>query len=149
MMLDSRVCHLKGLDYIPGCGGRTMVGLLPRCKGRTRQHNRPGSAELSCISFFFLTWVARLQREEEEAYASSQQTHGAQSLTFSKFEEKKTNEKSRKVTTVKKFFGASSRAGAKKGKREAPALTTGAQEGFGFQSRSPGFLTLLLHKHLF
>ncbi|KAI6074307.1 Rab5 GDP/GTP exchange factor isoform X8 [Aix galericulata] len=55
-----------------------------------------------------------LQREEEEAYASSQSTQGAQSLTFSKFEEKKTNEKTRKVTTVKKFFTASSRAGAKK-----------------------------------
>nr|XP_048680306.1 rab5 GDP/GTP exchange factor isoform X4 [Caretta caretta] len=56
----------------------------------------------------------RLQREEEEAYASSQSTQGAQSLTFSKFEEKKTNEKTRKVTTVKKFFSASSRTGAKK-----------------------------------
>ncbi|XP_010153819.1 PREDICTED: rab5 GDP/GTP exchange factor isoform X3 [Eurypyga helias] len=56
----------------------------------------------------------RLQREEEEAYASSQNTQGAQSLTFSKFEEKKTNEKTRKVTTVKKFFTASSRTGAKK-----------------------------------
>ncbi|XP_060115014.1 rab5 GDP/GTP exchange factor isoform X3 [Heteronotia binoei] len=56
----------------------------------------------------------RLQREEEEAYASTQHPQGAQSLTFSKFEEKKTNEKSRKVTTVKKFFGASSRAGSKK-----------------------------------
>ncbi|XP_074017045.1 rab5 GDP/GTP exchange factor isoform X8 [Numenius arquata] len=56
----------------------------------------------------------RLQREEEEAYASSQSTQGAQSLTFSKFEEKKTNEKTRKVTTVKKFFTASSRTGAKK-----------------------------------
>nr|XP_014437284.1 rab5 GDP/GTP exchange factor isoform X1 [Pelodiscus sinensis] len=56
----------------------------------------------------------RLQREEEEAYASSQNTQGAQSLTFSKFEEKKTNEKTRKVTTVKKFFSASSRTGAKK-----------------------------------
>lgn len=74
---------------------------------------------------FFLSPDARLQREEEEAYASSQQTHGAQSLTFTKFEEKKTNEKSRKVTTVKKFFGASSRAGAKKGKKGAPALNMG------------------------
>ncbi|NXP48424.1 RABX5 factor, partial [Heliornis fulica] len=63
----------------------------------------------------------RLQREEEEAYASSQSTQGAQSLTFSKFEEKKTNEKTRKVTTVKKFFTASSRAGAKKEIQEAKA----------------------------
>nr|XP_026654590.1 rab5 GDP/GTP exchange factor [Zonotrichia albicollis] len=60
----------------------------------------------------------RLQREEEEAYASSQSSQGAQSLTFSKFEEKKTNEKTRKVTTVKKFFTASSRAGAKKAAEE-------------------------------
>uniref|UniRef100_A0A2K5HAT8 Rab5 GDP/GTP exchange factor n=1 Tax=Colobus angolensis palliatus TaxID=336983 RepID=A0A2K5HAT8_COLAP len=51
----------------------------------------------------------RLQREEEEAFASSQSSQGAQSLTFSKFEEKKTNEKTRKVTTVKKFLSASSR----------------------------------------
>ncbi|XP_065747938.1 rab5 GDP/GTP exchange factor isoform X3 [Phocoena phocoena] len=56
----------------------------------------------------------RLQREEEEAFASSQSSQGAQSLTFSKFEEKKTNEKTRKVTTVKKFFSASSRVGSKK-----------------------------------
>uniref|UniRef100_A0A2K6GDC3 Rab5 GDP/GTP exchange factor n=1 Tax=Propithecus coquereli TaxID=379532 RepID=A0A2K6GDC3_PROCO len=56
----------------------------------------------------------RLQREEEEAFASSQSNQGAQSLTFSKFEEKKTNEKTRKVTTVKKFFSASSRVGSKK-----------------------------------
>ncbi|XP_007485732.1 rab5 GDP/GTP exchange factor isoform X1 [Monodelphis domestica] len=56
----------------------------------------------------------RLQREEEEAFASSQSSQGAQSLTFSKFEGKKTNEKSRKVTTVKKFFSASSRGGPKK-----------------------------------
>ncbi|XP_067394072.1 LOW QUALITY PROTEIN: rab5 GDP/GTP exchange factor [Emydura macquarii macquarii] len=56
----------------------------------------------------------RLQREEEEAYASSQSTQGAQSLTFSKFEEKKTNEKTRKVITVKKFFSPSSRTGTKK-----------------------------------
>lgn len=63
----------------------------------------------------------RLQREEEEAFASSQSSQGAQSLTFSKFEEKKTNEKTRKVTTVKKFFSASSRAGSKKEIQEAKA----------------------------
>uniref|UniRef100_A0A8C6D7I0 Rab5 GDP/GTP exchange factor n=1 Tax=Moschus moschiferus TaxID=68415 RepID=A0A8C6D7I0_MOSMO len=55
----------------------------------------------------------RLQWEEKEAFASSQSSQGAQSLTFSKFEEKKTNEKTRKVTTVKKFFSASSRVGTR------------------------------------
>ncbi|XP_034276850.1 rab5 GDP/GTP exchange factor isoform X2 [Pantherophis guttatus] len=63
----------------------------------------------------------RLQREEEEAYANTQHTHGAQSLTFTKFEEKKTSEKLRKVATVKKFFGASSRPGTKKEVPEAKA----------------------------
>ncbi|KAG3259742.1 RAB guanine nucleotide exchange factor 1, transcript variant X1 [Ictidomys tridecemlineatus] len=63
----------------------------------------------------------RLQREEEEAFASSQSSQGAPSLTFSKFEEKKTNEKTRKVTTVKKFFSASSRVGSKKEIQEAKA----------------------------
>lgn len=57
-----------------------------------------------------------LQREEEEAYASSQGAQGGQpSLGFAKFEEKKSNEKTRKVTTVKKFFTASSKSGQKKG----------------------------------
>lgn len=60
----------------------------------------------------------RLQREEEAAYASSQgaQSHPQPSMApFSKFEEKKTNEKTRKVTTVKKFFSPSSRTAPKKG----------------------------------
>lgn len=75
----------------------------------------------------FLVFVARarLQREEEAAYAIS---HGAQAQAqaqataslpslgpFSKFEEKKTNEKTRKVTTVKKFFSTSSSRTLKKG----------------------------------
>ncbi|MGH0134320.1 UNVERIFIED_CONTAM: hypothetical protein FKN15_051722 [Acipenser sinensis] len=57
----------------------------------------------------------RLQREEEAAYASSQGAQSQPSLTpFSKFEEKKSNEKTRKVTTVKKFFSPSSRIRSKK-----------------------------------
>uniref|UniRef100_A0A6I8QAH2 Rab5 GDP/GTP exchange factor n=1 Tax=Xenopus tropicalis TaxID=8364 RepID=A0A6I8QAH2_XENTR len=63
----------------------------------------------------------RLQREEEEAYASSQGAQaGPQSLTFSKFEEKKSNEKTRKVTTVKKFFTASTKSLPKKVIEEKP-----------------------------
>ncbi|XP_015223277.2 rab5 GDP/GTP exchange factor isoform X1 [Lepisosteus oculatus] len=57
----------------------------------------------------------RLQREEEAAYASSQGAQSQPSLApFSKFEEKKSNEKTRKVTTVKKFFSPSSRTASKK-----------------------------------
>lgn len=50
--------------------------------------------------------VSRLQREEEEAYASRQQKAQPQpSITrFSKFEERKSKEKSSKVHTVTKFF---------------------------------------------
>ncbi|XP_071994342.1 rab5 GDP/GTP exchange factor isoform X4 [Engystomops pustulosus] len=71
----------------------------------------------------------RLQREEEEAYASSQGAQGGQtSLGFTKFEEKKSNEKARKVTTVKKFFTASSKsvpkkADMKEAKAPSPSLT--------------------------
>ncbi|KAM4699752.1 rab5 GDP/GTP exchange factor isoform 2-T3 [Discoglossus pictus] len=71
----------------------------------------------------------RLQREEEAAFASSQGAQGGQpSLTnFSKFEEKKSNEKTRKVTTVKKFFSASTRSLPKKdikeGKAPSPSLS--------------------------
>ncbi|XP_053313189.1 rab5 GDP/GTP exchange factor isoform X1 [Spea bombifrons] len=64
----------------------------------------------------------RLQREEQEAFASSQGAQGGQSsLTFSKFEEKKSNEKARKVTTVKKFFKASSKSLPKKAADEKPS----------------------------
>ncbi|NP_957137.1 rab5 GDP/GTP exchange factor [Danio rerio] len=78
----------------------------------------------------------KLQREEEAAYVSSHsssqtqppQSHSQHSLaTFSKFEEKKTNEKTRKVTTVKKFFSPSSRTAPKKESHEAktpsPSIT--------------------------
>ncbi|XP_053702291.1 rab5 GDP/GTP exchange factor isoform X1 [Synchiropus splendidus] len=77
----------------------------------------------------------KLQREEEAAYASSQgvQAHPQSSTPqqpqshtplgpFSKFEEKKTNEKTRKVTTVKKFFSPSSRTAPKKA--ESPESKT-------------------------
>uniref|UniRef100_UPI00358EE461 rab5 GDP/GTP exchange factor n=1 Tax=Myxine glutinosa TaxID=7769 RepID=UPI00358EE461 len=53
----------------------------------------------------------RLQKEEEAAYASSSSssssTTAPRPIAFSKFEEKKTQEKARKVNTVKKFFTTS------------------------------------------
>ncbi|XP_078468105.1 rab5 GDP/GTP exchange factor isoform X1 [Lampetra planeri] len=48
----------------------------------------------------------RLQREEDEAYAGNP-SGSSQPITFAKFEEKKTQEKTSKVNTVKKFFSAS------------------------------------------
>lgn len=93
-------------------------------------HSSP--VNLLRISTIFIAIVppARLQREEEAAYAISHgsqaqaQAQAAASQThpalpslgpFSKFEEKKTNEKTRKVTTVKKFFSTSSSRTSKKG----------------------------------
>ncbi|NXW31255.1 RABX5 factor, partial [Phaetusa simplex] len=92
----------------------------------------------------------RLQREEEEAYASSQNTQGAQSLTFSKFEEKKTNEKTRKVTTVKKFFTASSRTGAKKAEiqeAKAPSPSINRQASIETDRVSKEFIEFLKTYH--
>lgn len=60
---------------------------------------------------------SRLQREEEEAYASRHQKAQSQSniTLFSKFEERKTKEKSSKVHTVTKFFTPSTKTPPKKG----------------------------------
>lgn len=81
-----------------------------------------------CKWFSVFVPRARLQREEEAAYAISHGTQAQSQATasqthpalpslgpFSKFEEKKTNEKTRKVTTVKKFFSTSSSRTLKKG----------------------------------
>lgn len=78
---------------------------------------------LWCPSIYFTTktfcivFSPRLQREEEEAYASRQQKAQPQpTITpFSKFEERKTKEKSSKVNTVTKFFIPSSKTPPKKG----------------------------------
>lgn len=70
-----------------------------------------------CLSgnYYFL-FPPRLQREEEEAYASRHQKAQSQPITpFSKFEERKTKEKYSKVNTVTKFFTPSSKTPPKKG----------------------------------
>ncbi|XP_056322534.1 rab5 GDP/GTP exchange factor isoform X4 [Danio aesculapii] len=101
----------------------------------------------------------KLQREEEAAYVSSHsssqtqppQSHSQHSLaTFSKFEEKKTNEKTRKVTTVKKFFSPSSRTAPKKESHEAktPSPSITRQSSIETDRVSRDFLEFLktLHK---
>ncbi|KAK6473454.1 rab5 GDP/GTP exchange factor-like isoform X4 [Huso huso] len=93
----------------------------------------------------------RLQREEEAAYASSQGAQSQPSLTpFSKFEEKKSNEKTRKVTTVKKFFSPSSRIGSKKESHEtkAPSPSISRQASIETDQVSRDFIDFLksLHK---
>lgn len=135
-MLHGRVCA-------PSAGERSTRKLG---RGRSRRtgpwlkSELGGFAEELSNHTFWVWWLNldvqiqwcvfchRLQREEEAAYVSihsSSQTqpphsHSQHSLaTFSKFEEKKTNEKTRKVTTVKKFFSPSSRTAPKKGMKWA------------------------------
>ncbi|XP_029029320.1 rab5 GDP/GTP exchange factor [Betta splendens] len=100
----------------------------------------------------------KLQREEEAAYASSQgaqtqshsqstppQTGHASLGPFSKFEEKKTNEKTRKVTTVKKFFSPSSRTPPKKETQEAktPSPSVSRHASFETEQVSKDFVDFL------
>ncbi|KAM6970496.1 rab5 GDP/GTP exchange factor isoform 1-T1 [Aplochiton taeniatus] len=121
----------KGCGYY---GNTAWQGLCSKCWREEYQRARQKQIQED--------WALaeKLQREEEAAYANIQgaQSHSqaqqAQSqpnqaslATFSKFEEKKTNEKTRKVTTVKKFFSPSSRTAPKKenqeGKTPSPSIT--------------------------
>uniref|UniRef100_A0A3B1IHE4 RAB guanine nucleotide exchange factor (GEF) 1 n=1 Tax=Astyanax mexicanus TaxID=7994 RepID=A0A3B1IHE4_ASTMX len=125
---QSELLCKKGCGYY---GNAAWQGLCSKCWREEYQRARQKQIQED--------WALaeKLQREEEAAYASS---HGSQSQSpaqpsqsqsslapFSKFEEKKTNEKTRKVTTVKKFFSPSSRTAPKKesheGKSHSPSFT--------------------------
>ncbi|XP_018597292.1 rab5 GDP/GTP exchange factor isoform X3 [Scleropages formosus] len=118
---QSELLCKKGCGYY---GNTSWQGLCSKCWREEYQRARQKQIQED--------WALaeKLQREEEAAYASSQ---GAQSqpqpslAPFSKFEEKKTNEKTRKVTTVKKFFSPSSRTASKKenheGKTPSPSVS--------------------------
>uniref|UniRef100_A0A671L9X8 Rab5 GDP/GTP exchange factor-like n=1 Tax=Sinocyclocheilus anshuiensis TaxID=1608454 RepID=A0A671L9X8_9TELE len=114
---QSELLCKKGCGYY---GNAAWQGLCSKCWREEYQRARQRQIQED--------WALaeKLQREEEAAYVSSHsssqtqppQSHSQHSLaTFSKFEEKKTNEKTRKVTTVKKFFSPSSRTAPKKGTR--------------------------------
>ncbi|XP_059395789.1 rab5 GDP/GTP exchange factor-like isoform X3 [Carassius carassius] len=124
---QSELLCKKGCGYY---GNAAWQGLCSKCWREEYQKARQRQIQED--------WALaeKLQREEEAAYVSSHgssqtqppQSHSQQSLaTFSKFEEKKTNEKTRKVTTVKKFFSPSSRTAPKKesheGKTPSPSIT--------------------------
>uniref|UniRef100_A0A8C2JEX0 RAB guanine nucleotide exchange factor (GEF) 1 n=1 Tax=Cyprinus carpio TaxID=7962 RepID=A0A8C2JEX0_CYPCA len=111
---QSELLCKKGCGYY---GNAAWQGLCSKCWREEYQRARQRQIQED--------WALaeKLQREEEAAYVSSHgssqtqppQSHSQHSLaTFSKFEEKKTNEKTRKVTTVKKFFSPSSRTAPKK-----------------------------------
>uniref|UniRef100_K7FGV7 RAB guanine nucleotide exchange factor 1 n=1 Tax=Pelodiscus sinensis TaxID=13735 RepID=K7FGV7_PELSI len=131
-----------------------IVLFASTCSSSVDYHLKARNQWFSISSTFrssdYLGFNFRLQREEEEAYASSQNTQGAQSLTFSKFEEKKTNEKTRKVTTVKKFFSASSRTGAKKAEiqeAKAPSPSINRQVSIETDRASKEFIEFLKTYH--
>ncbi|XP_076017488.1 rab5 GDP/GTP exchange factor-like [Genypterus blacodes] len=123
---QSELLCRKGCGYY---GNAAWQGLCSKCWREEYQRIRQKQIQDD--------WALaeKLQREEEAAaYASGHpvpsQSHSQHTTPqphpghtvlgpFSKFEEKKTNEKTRKVTTVKKFFSPSSRAAPKKESQES------------------------------
>lgn len=114
-MSQRRGIHLDQSELLckKGCGfyGNTAwQGLCSKCWREENQRERQKQIQDD--------WALaeRLQREEEEAYASRQQKPQSQptSAPLGKFEERKTKEKSSKVHTVTKFFTPSSKTPPKK-----------------------------------
>uniref|UniRef100_A0A3P8UB37 RAB guanine nucleotide exchange factor (GEF) 1, like n=1 Tax=Amphiprion percula TaxID=161767 RepID=A0A3P8UB37_AMPPE len=130
MMSQRRGIHLDQSELLckKGCGfyGNTgWQGLCSKCWREENQREKQKQIQED--------WALaeRLQREEEEAYASRhQKTQSQPSITpFSKFEERKTKEKSSKVNTVTKFFTPSSKTPPKKetsGKDSSPSPSSSA-----------------------
>ncbi|XP_072248459.1 RAB guanine nucleotide exchange factor (GEF) 1, like [Leuresthes tenuis] len=115
MMSQRRGIHLDQSELLckKGCGfyGNTAwQGLCSKCWREEYQREKQRQIQED--------WALaeRLQREEEEAYASRhQKTQSQPAITpFSKFEERKTKEKSSKVNTVTKFFSPSTKTPPKK-----------------------------------
>lgn len=106
-MDQSELLCKKGCGFY---GNNAWQGLCSKCWREENQREKQKQIQED--------WALaeRLQREEEEAYASRHQKTQSQSANtpFSKFEERKTKEKSSKVQTVTKFFTPSSKTPPKK-----------------------------------
>uniref|UniRef100_A0A1A7XTB6 RAB guanine nucleotide exchange factor (GEF) 1 n=1 Tax=Iconisemion striatum TaxID=60296 RepID=A0A1A7XTB6_9TELE len=152
---ERRGIHVDQSDLLckKGCGyygNAAWQGLCSKCWREEYQRVRQKQIQDD--------WALaeKLQREEEAAYASSHGAH-SQSATvqqaslghFSKFEEKKTNEKTRKVTTVKKFFSPSSRTASKKEIQEgkAPSPSISRHASFETDQVSKDFVDFLKNLH--
>ncbi|KAM3874625.1 RAB guanine nucleotide exchange factor (GEF) 1, like isoform 2-T2 [Diretmus argenteus] len=113
---ERRGIHLDQSELLckKGCGfyGNTACqGLCSKCWREENQRDRQKQIQED------KALAERLQKEEEEAYASRHQRSQSQPgiTPFSKFEERKTKEKLSKVNTVTKFFTPSTKAPPKKG----------------------------------
>ncbi|XP_030634448.1 RAB guanine nucleotide exchange factor (GEF) 1, like [Chanos chanos] len=97
----------KGCGYY---GNAAWQGLCSKC---WREENQPSHMKQIQED---RKLAERLQREEEEAYASIQQGAHSQlsSSLFGKSDEKRTNQITRRVPTVKKLFSPSSKTTPKK-----------------------------------
>ncbi|XP_061575446.1 RAB guanine nucleotide exchange factor (GEF) 1, like [Cololabis saira] len=113
-MSQRRGIHLDQSELLckKGCGfyGNTaQQGLCSKCWREENQREKQKQIQED--------WALaeKLQREEEEAYAiRHQKTQSQPAITpFSKFEERKTKEKSSKVNTVTKFFTPSTKTSKK------------------------------------
>uniref|UniRef100_A0A3P8WN69 RAB guanine nucleotide exchange factor (GEF) 1, like n=1 Tax=Cynoglossus semilaevis TaxID=244447 RepID=A0A3P8WN69_CYNSE len=118
MMSQRRGIHVDQSELLctKGCGfygNNAWQGLCSKCWREENQKEKQKQIQDD--------WALaeRLQKEEEEAYANRHQKSQAptNATPFSKFEERKSKEKSSKVNTVTKFFIPSSKTPQKKGKR--------------------------------
>uniref|UniRef100_A0A1A8F5C0 RAB guanine nucleotide exchange factor (GEF) 1 n=1 Tax=Nothobranchius korthausae TaxID=1143690 RepID=A0A1A8F5C0_9TELE len=153
---ERRGIHVDQSDLLckKGCGyygNAAWQGLCSKCWREEYQRVRQKQIQDD--------WALaeKLQREEEAAaYASSHSAHSQSTVAqhasvghFSKFEEKKTNEKTRKVTTVKKFFSPSSRTTSKKEIQEvkAPSPSISRHASFDTDQVSKEFVDFLKNLH--
>ncbi|KAF7206155.1 rab5 GDP/GTP exchange factor [Nothobranchius furzeri] len=153
---ERRGIHVDQSDLLckKGCGyygNAAWQGLCSKCWREEYQRVRQKQIQDD--------WALaeKLQREEEAAaYASSHSAHSQSTAAqhasvghFSKFEEKKTNEKTRKVTTVKKFFSPSSRTTSKKEIQEvkAPSPSISRHASFDTDQVSKEFVDFLKNLH--
>ncbi|XP_037327125.1 rab5 GDP/GTP exchange factor-like [Pungitius pungitius] len=115
MMSQRRGIHLDQSELLctKGCGFYGNTGWQGLCSKCWREENQKEKQKQIQEDWAL---AERLQKEEEEAYASRhKKTQLQPTITpFSKFEERKTKEKSSKVNTVTKFFIPSSKTPLKK-----------------------------------
>ncbi|XP_075996612.1 rab5 GDP/GTP exchange factor-like [Genypterus blacodes] len=112
---ERRGIHLDQSELLckKGCGFYGNTGWQGLCSKCWREENQREKQKQIQDDWAL---AEKLQREEQEAYASRTQKARPQPAIapFSKFEERKTKEKSSKVNTVTKFFTPSTKTPPKK-----------------------------------